>query len=190
MYIIQFNSLKEYYEPTLFQIGENQDAAHCTQKLLCVLGRSSDSPGKNTDQATMPSSRGLSRPRDRTQVCRHLLQCRQILYPLSHLGNPHRSLTWGFFRQTPSLVNWSLLRSRFYLRPTIPQLFTKALGVLQQIHRNNSGFLKISREIAYSTRWTLHLQAGGVHSFQIRSYRIPTNDIVSLQSVGFQWLLR
>ena len=32
----------------------------------------------------MPSSRGSSQPRDRT--C--LLHCRQILYPLSHLGSP------------------------------------------------------------------------------------------------------
>ena len=108
----------------------------------------------------MPSSRGSSWPRDRTQVCLYLPQCRQILYPLSHLGNPHRNLTWGFFRLTPSFVNWSLLGSGFYLRPTIPQLFTKTLGVLKQIHKDNSAFLKISRETQptqHAGSWTYRL---------------------------------
>ena len=35
----------------------------------------------------MPSSRGSSQPRDRTHICLHLLKCRQILYPPSHLGS-------------------------------------------------------------------------------------------------------
>ena len=36
----------------------------------------------------MPSSRGSFWPRDRTHVCLHLLHCRQILYPVCHLGSP------------------------------------------------------------------------------------------------------
>ena len=36
----------------------------------------------------MPSSRGSSGSRDQTHVCLHLLHCRQILYPLSHLRSP------------------------------------------------------------------------------------------------------
>ena len=35
----------------------------------------------------MPSSRGSSRPRDRTHICLHLRHCRWILYPLGHLGS-------------------------------------------------------------------------------------------------------
>ena len=34
----------------------------------------------------MPSSRGSSQPGDQTHVCLHLLHCRWILYPLSHLA--------------------------------------------------------------------------------------------------------
>ena len=36
----------------------------------------------------MPFSRGSSWPRDWTHIYLHLLHCRRILYPLSHLGSP------------------------------------------------------------------------------------------------------
>ena len=36
----------------------------------------------------MPSSRESSHPEDWTRDCLHLLHCRWILYPLSHLGSP------------------------------------------------------------------------------------------------------
>ena len=35
------------------------------------------------------SSRGSSRPRRQTHICRYLLHCRRILYLLSQLGSPH-----------------------------------------------------------------------------------------------------
>ena len=35
-----------------------------------------------------PSSRGFSPPRDWTNICLHLLHCKWILHPLSHLGSP------------------------------------------------------------------------------------------------------
>ena len=38
----------------------------------------------------MPSSRASSRPGDQTHICLCLLHCRQILFPLSHLGSPKR----------------------------------------------------------------------------------------------------
>ena len=59
----------------------------------------------------MPSSRGSFWPGDRTQVCLHLLHCRQILDPLSHLGSPSLSegrviLSWP---QSPPLPSTSHL---------------------------------------------------------------------------------
>ena len=36
----------------------------------------------------LSSSRASSQTGEQTRVCLHLLHCRQILYPLSHLGNP------------------------------------------------------------------------------------------------------
>ena len=43
--------------------------------------------GRILEWVVMPSSRGSSQPRDRTHICLHLLKCRQILYPPSHLGS-------------------------------------------------------------------------------------------------------
>ena len=43
---------------------------------------------RTLEWVTMPSSRGSSQPRDGTQESRlSILPCRQILYPLSHLGS-------------------------------------------------------------------------------------------------------
>ena len=58
------------------------------------------------ERVAMPSSRGSSQPSNWTHVCLRLLHCRQILYPLSHLGSPnkliappnvggHRPILWG-----------------------------------------------------------------------------------------------
>ena len=51
----------------------------------------------------MPSSRESSQPGDRTRLCLGLLHCSQILYALSHLGSPAKSL-WA--HKTRGLLSW------------------------------------------------------------------------------------
>ena len=53
-------------------------------RLLCPW----DSPGRNSEVGTMPSSRASSWPRDRTCISCFFCIVRWILYPLSHQGSP------------------------------------------------------------------------------------------------------
>ena len=53
-------------------------------RLLCPW----DSPGRNSEVGTMPSSRASSWPRDQTCISCIFCIVRWILYPLSHQGSP------------------------------------------------------------------------------------------------------
>ena len=55
----------------------------------------------------VPSFRGSSQPRYQTPHLLRLLHCRQILYPLSHLGSPSSSISQ--FSQSVSSVTQSYL---------------------------------------------------------------------------------
>ena len=60
------------------------------------------------EQVAMSSSRGSSQPRDRTCVCLHLLHCRQILYPLSHLESPSKHTQWYLISYLPRYLIFCL----------------------------------------------------------------------------------
>ena len=62
----------------------------------------------------MPSSRGSRRPGNWTHVCLRLLHCRQLLYPLSHLGSPRKGLV-HFKKQC--WANWTRTCRRIKLDP-------------------------------------------------------------------------
>ena len=72
------------------------------------------------EQVAMSSSRGSSQPGDWTRVCLHLLHCRQILYPLSHLESPSKRTQWY-------LISYLLLLPTFEtnqcLRSAVKTLF-------------------------------------------------------------------
>ena len=77
-------------------------------RLLCPW----DAPGKNTGLVALPSSRGFSQPRDRTSSP-YLLYCRQIFYPLSHLGSLFSHFYSIFLMFFPLIKMLSFLRSIF-----------------------------------------------------------------------------
>ena len=69
----------------------------------------------------MPSSRRSSRPGDQTHIFLCLLHCRQILYPLSHLGSPKRGR--GAYKLVSSTGNTTKVEITNYFHPAFTFLF-------------------------------------------------------------------
>ena len=60
---------------------------------LCPPGSSVHGFSKQQDWSGLPCPPpGPFQPRYQTHICLHLLHCRHILYPLSHLGSPHKGV--------------------------------------------------------------------------------------------------